>query len=445
MSIFRHIKFTWFFYIVFLILLPTSIWMLARALQAEVQKTSESSNVTLTRAFVNNNWDAISPLLILGQDAVSVKANPSIPVIESKVRTFSNGTDLVKVKVYDLKGLTVYSSDPAQIGEDKSNNEGFVQATKGQVVSELTYRGKFGGFDGDLYHRNLVSSYVPIYSPQGVQAVVEVYTDRTDSIERVERRVIEVSVSLAALLGGVLSALYILVRQQKVILKSQDKDASNKIINDSEVESSKVCNGLVRQIEESLLRRSQTLQVLMTDLMATSLDSSQMSLVRSLSSLSSAEATQARYLSWLLELIEGHQVSMSTSFDLNAMIAEIFQQHANAASENGVVVQKHIAIDLPKSFVGDPQITARLLDLLLQIICSRAISSILQFKAQMGLGGLQVDLVSSRARESNIGILEKCLIEKMVRYLDADFRIQTSTESGDWFALTLPLKKSVVQ
>jgi signal transduction histidine kinase len=165
-------------------------WQFAvRGLQISMQDSTEASNRTLTRVFVNENWDAVKPLLPApGSGSEAARSNPNIPAIDQIVRRFSSYTDVLKVKIYDRGGITVYSSDRAQIGEDKARNAGFQAAARGQVVSELIYRGTFGAFDGELYKRNLVATYVPVRVGEEIQAVLEIYSDRTASIDFTNRQ-----------------------------------------------------------------------------------------------------------------------------------------------------------------------------------------------------------------------------------------------------------------
>lgn len=169
---------------VFLTILLTGIFFYVNnQLRSEIEKAGEVSNATLTRVFVNETWTEISALLPpLGSSLDEIKLNPNIKKIDNRMRRFMSYTDVLKVKLYNIHGITTYSSDFDQIGEDKTDNLGFQQALKGNLASELTYRGKFGAFDGQLYNRNLVSTYAPIRDGAQVIAVAEIYSDRTSSI-----------------------------------------------------------------------------------------------------------------------------------------------------------------------------------------------------------------------------------------------------------------------
>lgn len=165
-----------------------SLHMFERILLNQVQAVAEVANVVFTRIFVNEAWQEIGPKLDLPEN-VKPSDNPFLLDVDMRVRRFAKGTDLVKVKIYNIQGMTIYSSDPKQIGEDKSSNKGFQTASRGRVASETTYRGKFGAFDGEVFQRNLVSSYVPVKIQHGIVAVAEIYADRTTSIDAAELEV----------------------------------------------------------------------------------------------------------------------------------------------------------------------------------------------------------------------------------------------------------------
>jgi hypothetical protein len=57
---------------------------------------------------------------------------------------------VVKVKIYDLNGLTVYSSDASQIGENKLANPATCARATAIPASNLTYRESFDAWEGQL-------------------------------------------------------------------------------------------------------------------------------------------------------------------------------------------------------------------------------------------------------------------------------------------------------
>jgi len=198
----------------------------AEELRISVQASTQAANETLTRVFANEHWAAVRDLLPApDSDAPTVRAHPGIEEIDQIVRRFSRTTDVLKVKIYRLDGMTVYSSERAQIGEDKSANLGFQSAARGQTASELTTRGRFGGFDGEMYDRDLVSSYVPLRQEGRVEAVLEIYSDRTDSIALIGKEVRRIGSTLlpflvsmlvlALVVGGVLHRMNSRLRREQ--------------------------------------------------------------------------------------------------------------------------------------------------------------------------------------------------------------------------------------
>ena len=167
------------------------------------------SNAALTQVFSNSVWPNYRPLLEAEDIGVPGTMPPGIRKLDADVRKLMRGSDVVKVKIYDANGLTIYSSDPTQIGEDKGDNNGFLGAISGHVASNITYRGQFDAFEGRRSNLNVVSSYIPIRNADTnePEAVFEVYSDVTGLVEAM--RSLQWTI-LFVVLGSV-AALYLLL------------------------------------------------------------------------------------------------------------------------------------------------------------------------------------------------------------------------------------------
>ena len=156
-----------------------------KAIKSAITETTQSSNLTVTKLFINNIYPELSSILKLEENF-----NPKVGLegeelskVDTVIRNFMFGTDILKIKLYSKNGMTIYSTEAAQIGDDKSTNKEFLLALRGKAGSQITHRGKFSAIDGEVFNKDLVSSYLPIRSKLGnIIGVAEIYTDRTPSI-----------------------------------------------------------------------------------------------------------------------------------------------------------------------------------------------------------------------------------------------------------------------
>ncbi len=197
-----------------------------RTAEADLITLAESRNVALLQAIANSLWPQISPM-IAPEPADQVNAVQTIARLRQALDIQTRGSSVLKIKVYDLAGRTVFSSAVSEIGEDRSANSGFLAARHGQVLSELSHGGLVDGFEGALADRDLLNTYIPIYDndPSGEAiAVIEIYSDITALLTRInntQRRVVTGLVLAFAVLYGV---LWLVVRYASGILRQQYAD-----------------------------------------------------------------------------------------------------------------------------------------------------------------------------------------------------------------------------
>lgn len=156
----------------------------------------EASHVNLTRLFANVLWQSdfarfvarASEIPVGAETGRRIMALPEFRALDAKVFAAMKTSSVFKIKVYDLRGVTVYSSEHAQIGEDKSSNPGWASAARGTPASDLVHRNSFNAFDGQVENRDLLQSYLPVVLPSGdaIAGVFEIYSDVTPFLAQVE-------------------------------------------------------------------------------------------------------------------------------------------------------------------------------------------------------------------------------------------------------------------
>ncbi|MCP5438453.1 MAG: EAL domain-containing protein [Chromatiaceae bacterium] len=149
------------------------------------------SNVALTEVFSNSLWPDYRRYLLDTRHA-GPDAQPDAALtarLHADVKRLMRGSNVVKVKIYDMEGTTLYSSDPAQIGENKSDNEGFIRARAGSPSGAITFRDQFDAYEGRLSEVNVVFSYIPIRKNESknIEAVFEVYSDVTRLVHDMQK------------------------------------------------------------------------------------------------------------------------------------------------------------------------------------------------------------------------------------------------------------------
>ncbi len=187
---------------------------------------AENNNIALTRVFANSLWPQFAPFVTsaTGLSSDELRAHHKVAELQEAVLAQMKGLSVVKVKVYNLEGLTVFSTDPSQIGGDKSTNNGYIAARAGQVASELTHRDKFSAFEQVIEDRDVLSSYIPIQldtSDQSVEGVFELYTDLTPLIQKIKHKQRNVIVDVTLVLTLLYAILFLIVGRADRIIKRQ--------------------------------------------------------------------------------------------------------------------------------------------------------------------------------------------------------------------------------
>lgn len=190
-------------------------------------RVGEDSNVGLTTAFANTLRPDYVPLIEAAErsSTAQLKANPAIAAVDKAVRDAVRHTHVVKVKIFDLKGRTIYSSEPRQIGEDHSSRSGFLAAREGGVQTFLYERASFDAFGRTVTDRSLLASYVPVRRPGANKpdAVFELYSDVTPFLEEIRRTQRNLRIGTAIVMILLYGALFLIVKRADTVIKAQER------------------------------------------------------------------------------------------------------------------------------------------------------------------------------------------------------------------------------
>ena len=199
---------------------------------ASLMNVAEDRNAALTRVFGNALWPHFSPLLKRGTaDPPINTSGPEIANLRRQVVALMKDTSAVKVKIYNLQGVTVFSTEAKQIGDNKYSNAGFLAAAQGRVASELTHRNSFSAFDGVIESRDLLSSYIPFIPENGkkIEGVFELYTDITPFLAQVKRTQWLLMLVVVGVSSLLYSLLYLVVHRAKLIISDQQAQLKNSL------------------------------------------------------------------------------------------------------------------------------------------------------------------------------------------------------------------------
>ncbi|MCB0094526.1 MAG: sensor histidine kinase [Caldilineaceae bacterium] len=186
----------------------------------------QGKNVALTKAFANSLWSEVAPYLEATAefDADRLLRDPRITELRASIFAQMQGLSIVKVKIYDLDGRAVFSTQLDQIGEDKSDNAGFQAGRAGGVASELTHRDTFSAFEGEIEDRDVLSSYIPFrndHQTGDIMGVFEVYSDVTPLLTKINNTQRQVMGGVALILATLYLGLFFIVRHADHIIVRQ--------------------------------------------------------------------------------------------------------------------------------------------------------------------------------------------------------------------------------
>jgi signal transduction histidine kinase/CheY-like chemotaxis protein len=215
------------FSLLFILIAGLGLAVLMQRLSLEqLHRVAEERNVDMAYVFRNTLWPQFADVVrdSYGKSSSEVRSTIDFHRLLSATAKLMKDSDVVKIKVYNLRGMTVFSTDALQIGENKSDNQGFRSAVRGTVASALTHRGEFDAFEGKRNDIDVISSYVPIRDGSQVVGVFEVYQDVTPMLRLVKRSFWQIVAMLVAVLALLYLMQYWVVRRMDRHLQARSRE-----------------------------------------------------------------------------------------------------------------------------------------------------------------------------------------------------------------------------
>jgi hypothetical protein len=231
-----------------------------------IVQLAERSNMNLAQVAMNPIKPALLDFLDSTANLRPGSAGPALPpeLARSISAVMHDDAFIVRIKIYNPHGLVVFSTTPAQLGDDQSRNEGFVAAIRGGVGSELVYRDTFNSFDGVTEEDNLMQTYLPIRAgpAEPIRGVFELYGDVNNLMHQTERTQIIVMTGAIFILLALYAVLVLIVRHANETIEGQQRTIrertetlvllANHMLNTEESQKQKIAFELHEGVAQTL-------------------------------------------------------------------------------------------------------------------------------------------------------------------------------------------------
>ena len=247
-----------------IIIIVLLTWMFRLVAFNDIQKVSEKSNIILTRAMANVLWPQIHGLvatLDVNNTAELKEGNMQSDVVlemiglmmDEPLAELVRGTNVVKVKLFGLDGLTLFSTDERQAGQRKSENYGgIVNAREGNITAHIRFHEKYNSLKGEVLHdRYILSSYMPLRNAtsDNIEAVIEIYTDITEVYDQIHVSQYKFALALSGVFLVVGFVLFFTMRYLERTIKNNIELA---VARDSEKDANKAKSQFLANMSHEL-------------------------------------------------------------------------------------------------------------------------------------------------------------------------------------------------
>ena len=202
-------------------------WMYRLVAFEDLKKLTEKNTVMLSRTMANILWPQINNMVgstaehsaddhdheeHIRHSLLLIRA-----LLDEPISDMVKGTSVLKVKIFNNSGLTVYSTDKFHIGQQMPPDYlGNIANEKNQIISQAGFKNVIKTWGGEtLRDRYVVSSYLPLryFNSFETEGVFEIYSDATEIYNQIGSSQIKFATVLSASLSVIYLLLFIFVRR----------------------------------------------------------------------------------------------------------------------------------------------------------------------------------------------------------------------------------------
>lgn len=146
-----------------------------------------------------------------------------------------NAVDVLKVKIYNLSGIAIYSSDQNEIGGGSRSPKLLERALRGETLNKVEHRDDFSGRAGSIKDIDIALTYLPLTHEGKQIGVIEIYDDASQIFAHLRTSYLKI----ALIVFGIFSSLFFILF---FAISRADREAKK-----WQVESENAENELTRQ------------------------------------------------------------------------------------------------------------------------------------------------------------------------------------------------------
>ncbi|KAF0205126.1 MAG: diguanylate cyclase/phosphodiesterase with PAS/PAC [Gallionellaceae bacterium] len=171
----------------------------------------------------NTLSDPINTFIANSAEHGSQTALPNFDALFTSALEKTDTHTLLKLKIYDLAGTTIYSSAKHEIGKTSQRPELLAKALHGEAAHSMEHRNTFSGMNGEMRDVHIYMTYMPFMHGEKQTGVIESYDDISRFIYRLDVRSIQITLVVLGVFGALYAALFYAIRRTDHALTSWQK------------------------------------------------------------------------------------------------------------------------------------------------------------------------------------------------------------------------------